>query len=201
MYGDHHVYAVAVDPVEEPGEQFPLRLVKGVYIDADVVVDASVVLARREQLHALYQQSVFYLLFELTLNLGELVYAEITIGGGVVLYLAVEKLPDFGEFVGIESIADVVCIEHGVALEAYGHVFRPRVVYVGKEPSTLVAELEKDALIIDTDRVVDDEQRIDTHQVVDDGLVDPGFFCSAEKREHVASFLPYIGQGGRDVKH
>lgn len=140
-------------------------------------------------------------MLELALNIGELVYVKLAIGGGIVLYLAVEKLPDFGELVGIEPIADVVRIEHGVALEADGHVFRPRVVYVGKEPSPFVAELEKDALPVDTDRVVDDEQRIDTHQVVDDGLVDPGFFCSAEKREHVASFLPYIGQGGRDVKH
>lgn len=57
-------------------------------------------------------------------------------------------------------------------------------VDVGKEPPLFVAELEKGALTVDTDRIVDDEQRMDAHQVVDDALVDPGFGLFLEKWEH-----------------
>lgn len=59
MHGDHHVYAVPVEPVEESGEPLPLLLAKVVDTDMDVVVDTGVVLVGREQLQALHVQCVF----------------------------------------------------------------------------------------------------------------------------------------------
>ena len=77
----------------------------------------------------------------------------------------------------------------------------PTFVNVGEEFAFVVAELELQILPAHPDCIVYGIRRAYGHQVVDDGLVDPGFGLFLEKVEHAASLLLlFIVVDGRGVK-